>query len=407
MPAPLAVAAARVGVSFLRTPTGRAVVGAAVVGALALPVGAALMGAAVVSSLTQTVAGGAAVAESTCVAATTPVAGGTDATLDEQQRENGGLILAVVKGTNALGDEPARKRAGVIAVAVALQESSLRNLTGGDRDSLGLFQQRPSMGWGTPEQIQDPVYATRSFLLGRGTNPGLVAVTGWQTGELAAVAQAVQRSANGALYATREAAAQSLVDELWDATTPMEFDDDLDEPAPPVTVPVSNGTDCTDDPAPVSGGGSGGAGAWGGYENGRIPASALCPLVWAPGQLLRCDAASALSELDAAYQAQFGTHISITDSYRDYAGQVAARERWCARGACHMAATPGTSNHGWALALDLGGGINSWGTTERAWMVANAPAAGWISPDWAQPGRGKEEPWHWEFTGTSAEEAGA
>ncbi len=69
-----------------------------------------------------------------------------------------------------------------------------------------------------------------------------------------------------------------------------------------------------------------------------------------------------------------------------------------------MAATPGTSNHGWGLALDLGGGINSWGTTERAWMVANAPAAGWISPDWAQPGRGKEEPWHWEFTGAATDE---
>ncbi len=320
MPAPAVAIAARVGVQFLRTPTGRAVLGACVVGALALPVGVALMGAAVVSSLTQTVAGGAAVAESTCVAASTPVAGGTGATaLDEQQRENAQVILAVVKGTNPLGDEVARKRAGVIAIATALQESSLRNLSGGDRDSAGLFQQRPSMGWGTPEQIQDPVYATRSFLLGRGTNPGLISVTDWQTGELASVAQAVQRSADGSLYATREAAAQALVDELWDATAAMSFDDDLDEPVvPPVTVPVSTGTTCTDDPAPVTGGGSGGAGAWGGHENGRIPAEELCGIPWAPGQMLRCDATEALIALDAGYFAAFGVHIDITDSYRSY-----------------------------------------------------------------------------------------
>jgi LAS superfamily LD-carboxypeptidase LdcB len=64
-----------------------------------------------------------------------------------------------------------------------------------------------------------------------------------------------------------------------------------------------------------------------------------------------------------------------------------------------LAAVPGTSNHGWALAVDLCGGIQSFGTAEYAWMVANAPAFGWSNPPWARPGQGREEPWHWEFTG--------
>jgi hypothetical protein len=55
------------------------------------------------------------------------------------------------------------ERAVVIALATAMQESRLRNLDYGDRDSLGLFQQRPSQGWGTPAQVQDPVYAAGKF----------------------------------------------------------------------------------------------------------------------------------------------------------------------------------------------------------------------------------------------------
>jgi hypothetical protein len=79
-------------------------------------------------------------------------------------------------------------RAVVIALATAHQESRLRNLDYGDRDSLGLFQQRPSQGWGTPEQVQDPVYAAGKFY------DGLVQVPNWDTGRLTDVAQAVQRS---------------------------------------------------------------------------------------------------------------------------------------------------------------------------------------------------------------------
>ncbi|WP_199506246.1 hypothetical protein [Geodermatophilus sp. TF02-6] len=86
------------------------------------------------------------------------------------------------------------ERAVVIALATAMQESTLRNLDHGDRDSLGLFQQRPSQGWGTPEQVQDPVYAAGRFY------DHLVRVPDWQTGELTVVADAVQRSAYPRAY---------------------------------------------------------------------------------------------------------------------------------------------------------------------------------------------------------------
>jgi hypothetical protein len=79
-------------------------------------------------------------------------------------------------------------RAVVIALATAQQESRLRNLDYGDRDSLGLFQQRPSQGWGTEAQVQSPVYAAGIFY------DRLLEVPGWDTGRLTEVAQAVQRS---------------------------------------------------------------------------------------------------------------------------------------------------------------------------------------------------------------------
>jgi hypothetical protein len=79
-------------------------------------------------------------------------------------------------------------RAASIALATALQESSLRNLNYGDRDSVGLFQQRPSQGWGTVEQIMNPQYATGKFY------DAMVKVANWQTADINDVAQAVQRS---------------------------------------------------------------------------------------------------------------------------------------------------------------------------------------------------------------------
>ncbi|WP_027930118.1 hypothetical protein [Amycolatopsis thermoflava] len=96
----------------------------------------------------------------------------------------------------------------VIAVAAAMQESRLRNLDYGDRDSLGLFQQRPSQGWGTPAQILNPSYAAAQFY------EHLLAVPNWQQMSVTGAAQAVQRSAYPNAYAQHEHAARQVVGAL-------------------------------------------------------------------------------------------------------------------------------------------------------------------------------------------------
>jgi hypothetical protein len=94
-------------------------------------------------------------------------------------------------------------RAASIAIATAMQESKVRNVRFGDRDSLGLFQQRPSQGWGTAEQILDPEYSTNTFY------DALVKVDGYTRMDIAAAAQAVQRSAAGEAYAQHEGKARA------------------------------------------------------------------------------------------------------------------------------------------------------------------------------------------------------
>jgi hypothetical protein len=89
-------------------------------------------------------------------------------------------------------------RAVTIALATAYQESGLVNLPGGDRDSRGLFQQRPSQGWGTAEQVVDPVYAAGRFY------DALVRIDGYGRLEVTDAAQRVQRSAYGRAYADHE-----------------------------------------------------------------------------------------------------------------------------------------------------------------------------------------------------------
>lgn len=106
------------------------------------------------------------------------------------------------------------ERGQVIAVATAMQESGLRNLNYGDRDSLGLFQQRPSRGWGTPAQVRDPRYAARKFY------ERLEGVRGWAGLPLWQAAQAVQRSAYPTYYAKHEAVAAQLVGAVTDTTCP-------------------------------------------------------------------------------------------------------------------------------------------------------------------------------------------
>jgi cell wall-associated NlpC family hydrolase len=165
-------------------------------------------------------------------------------------------------------------------------------------------------------------------------------------------------------------------------------------PATPADPPVAaTGVPATcSAPLPAPGSTASGAvnGAWGGWSNGQIPADQLCSI--GGGHRLRCDAAAAYSAMSAAYAATFGSPLCITDSYRSLGAQVDAHHR-----KPRITAVPGTSNHGWGLAVDLCGGINVFGTAQTAWMQVNAGHYGWLHPDWAQAGGQNPEPWHWEY----------
>lgn len=134
-----------------------------------------------------------------------------------------------------------------------------------------------------------------------------------------------------------------------------------------------------------------------GERNGRIPDSQLCSLGWQSGHRLRADAAVALAELDLAYREHFGGDISLTDTYRSYAEQVRVR-----REKPSLAARPGTSEHGWGLAVDMGGGVQN-SDEHYDWLIENAPKYGWDHPAWARKGgAGPYEPWHWEYVAGEA-----
>jgi cell wall-associated NlpC family hydrolase len=100
----------------------------------------------------------------------------------------------------------------VVAIAAAMQESGLNNLDHGDRDSLGLFQERPSQGWGSPAQIMDPTYAATQFY------HRLLQVPQWQTLSVNDAAQAVERSGLPDAYGAHEQAAREVVGALQGAT---------------------------------------------------------------------------------------------------------------------------------------------------------------------------------------------
>ena len=119
-------------------------------------------------------------------------AGGDPNSLNPTQRQQAGTVIGVGKGMNV------PPRGWVVALATAMQESNLG--TAGmtqavDHDSLGLFQQRPSAGWGTPAQVKDPAYASTQFYT------HLLAIPGWQQMPVTEAAQTVQRSAFPSAYA--------------------------------------------------------------------------------------------------------------------------------------------------------------------------------------------------------------
>jgi hypothetical protein len=118
--------------------------------------------------------------------------------LDVGQMGNAGTIAAVTVSRNL------PEWAATVALATAMQESQLVNLSGGDRDSVGLFQQRPSQGWGAASLIEDPVYATDKFL------DRLVAIPGYAELPLTVAAQDVQHSGYPDAYAQHESDAKVL-----------------------------------------------------------------------------------------------------------------------------------------------------------------------------------------------------
>jgi hypothetical protein len=125
-----------------------------------------------------------------------------EVTVDLEQMANAATITAV--GVRRKVPE----RGIVVALATAYQESHLFNVSGGDRDSIGLFQQRPSQGWGTPIQIADPRYAAGRFYT------ALLRVHNWQTLSLTKAAQAVQHSALPDAYARWEDEATIMANAL-------------------------------------------------------------------------------------------------------------------------------------------------------------------------------------------------
>lgn len=291
--------------------------------------------------------------------------------LTVEQTTNAAIIVAVAAERD-LGAAGA-----VIGVMTAMTESSLINVDYGDTagpDSSGLFQQRDP--WGPISVRMDPAGAAGLFY------DRLAAIGDWRDLAPWVAAQQVQRSAfaDGSNYAANYQAAVAIVTNL---TGDMLLDDEVGgfDVAEFCAGSVSDGI---------------GDGGWGGYSNGLIPATALCPLT-APGQLLRCDAGQAWDAMAAAFHAASGSAMCITDSYRSLDVQIRLRAEKPT-----LAAVPGTSNHGWALAVDLcEPGLTGMGFTTATylWLKTNAAAYGFSHPPWAEPGRGQEEPWHWEYTG--------
>lgn len=125
--------------------------------------------------------------------------------------------------------------------------------------------------------------------------------------------------------------------------------------------------------------------------NGNLSDHGLCEL-WGDGDRLRADAATALAAMNEVFSAKFGRDICLVSSYRTLSKQY---ELSYTRAG--FAARPGTSMHGWGLAIDLCGQETS-NSEIYGWLRENGPTYGWDNPAWARPGGvGAYEPWHFEF----------
>lgn len=132
------------------------------------------------------------------------------------------------------------------------------------------------------------------------------------------------------------------------------------------------------------------------HSNGKLPVSYLCSLSWDRAELLLCQAAVDLERLNSAFRERYGINIPINDSYRNYDEQVRVRANLG-----NIAAVPGTSNHGWAAAIDIAGQSlpGGYGGSAYLWLRQQLTGYNWNSPFWARPSGSKPEPWHFEYTG--------
>ncbi|MAL05261.1 MAG: hypothetical protein CMH36_00110 [Microbacterium sp.] len=323
----------------------------------------ALIGTTFILSAVQTPQG-------SCGPASAAAVQGDVAGYSGEQLQN---AAAIMNAATSLGLSP---RAQLLGVMTAMGESSLRNIVYGDYEtsgvlnpngtrttSIGLFQQQDS--WGSRDDRLNPTRAATLFY------ERLARIDGWETLPASEAIHRVQINSDPDHYAKWEAPAVAVTTALAGACTNPAY-----EPA--------NGT------AP---------GPWGGYSNGRVDESQLSPIPWAPEERLRTDATRSLTALNAAFRQAFGYDLPLNDTYRDYDDQVEAKAIYG-----DEAAAPGTSNHGWALAIDVGTYTHmriSYGSATYAWLTANAGRYGWVNPPWAgQGGDGPDEAWHWEYWGS-------
>lgn len=175
-------------------------------GGIALTVIMALSPLGLIAFIVLVVAGGAQACQP---------GGSTPSTseLSAEQAQNAATILGVSK--SAFTDPAVQQKAQLVALIAALQESGLRNLDHGDADSLGLFQMRPSMGWGTPDQIMNPAYASGRFF--RALND----VSGWQGMAPGTAAQAVEVSAFPDAYAKWIPKATAVINDVAATIQPI------------------------------------------------------------------------------------------------------------------------------------------------------------------------------------------
>lgn len=299
---------------------------------------------------------------------------------DKTQLTNAAVIVTTAEDL----DLPVR--AAVIGVMTAMGESSLRNIDYGDNatnpdgtiaDSIGLFQQQH--WWGSVAERMNPTMSATMFY------EKLALVDAWESLEPTIAAHRVQRNSDPRFYTAFYPAAVEVVAALTDTEL---TDDGVGSCLGPTgNYPAATGTP---------------PGPWGGFSNGLIDAAQLSPVPWSntTSIYLRGDATNALIALNEAFRSDFGYNLPLNDGYRSFQDQVHAKLIYGAN-----AATPGTSNHGWAMAVDVAdrnGYQIGFSDPIYIWLKRYGPTFGWAHPDWAEPGgAGPDEAWHWEFYGVN------